>query len=253
MNVTRCVLAVFSPTGGTQKIAQAVGKGTGLPVRTVDLCQNADACTIGPEELLVAACPVFGGRIPAVAGERLARLQGAGGPAIAVAVYGNRAYDDALLELKYELTAGRFTVCAAGAFIAEHSMVREVAAGRPDAKDAAAAQEFGEKVVQKVRQAASLSSVEVPGSPAYKEKKAAGAAPKAGKKCVACGQCAAVCPVGAIPPAAPNTTTDACIGCMRCVAVCPQNARDLAAPMKLAVKTFLKASAGKPKQPEMFL
>ena len=54
MNVTRCVLAVFSPTGGTQKIAQAVGKGTGLPVRTVDLCQNADACTIGPEELLVA-------------------------------------------------------------------------------------------------------------------------------------------------------------------------------------------------------
>ena len=68
MNATSCVLAVFSPTGGTEKIAQAVGKGTGLSVRTVDLSRDLEPCTVSAGELLVAACPVFGGRIPAVAG-----------------------------------------------------------------------------------------------------------------------------------------------------------------------------------------
>ena len=57
MNVTSCVLAVFSPTGGTEKIAQAVGKGTGLPVRTVDLCRDVEPCAVSADELLVAAWP----------------------------------------------------------------------------------------------------------------------------------------------------------------------------------------------------
>ena len=83
MNVTSCILAVFSPTGGTEKIARAIGQGTGLAVRTVDLCKETEPCAVGADELLVAACPVFGGRIPAVACERLAKLRGAGGPAAA--------------------------------------------------------------------------------------------------------------------------------------------------------------------------
>lgn len=51
-------------------------------------------------ELCVIAVPVYGGRVAATALQRLQRLKGNGSPAILVVVYGNRDYEDALLELR---------------------------------------------------------------------------------------------------------------------------------------------------------
>lgn len=90
--------------------------------------------TVGPDEILLAAVPVFGGRVPAAALERLSALKGSGQSAVAVAVYGNRAFDDALPELKDALEANGFHVAAAGAFAVEHSIARPIATGRHDAR-----------------------------------------------------------------------------------------------------------------------
>ncbi len=249
----KCVAAVFSPTGTTAKVAAAVAEGTSLPVRTVDLCRQPEEETLDDGELLLAAVPVYGGRVPAVAKERLKNLHGRG-PAIAVAVYGNRAYEDALLELKDTLTENGFTVVAAGAFIAEHNMVRSIAAGRPDESDLQKAGELGEKARKKLDDCKELKAVEVPGDPGYRDKKPGGGmAPHAGSKCVRCGACADACPVNAIPKDAPEKTEKNCIGCMRCVSICPQKARDLPAPVKMAVAGMLKAKCGRPLQPELFL
>ena len=43
------------------------------------------------------AMPVFGGRIPAVAAEKLGELKGSGKKAVTLVVYGNRAYEEQML------------------------------------------------------------------------------------------------------------------------------------------------------------
>ena len=63
------------------------------------------------------------------------KIKGDKTPAVLVCVYGNRNYDDALLELKDISEANGFVPIAAGAFIARHSIFSDVAVGRPDKED----------------------------------------------------------------------------------------------------------------------
>jgi len=252
MAETRILIAHFSPTGTTVKVARAIARGTGCPVREVDLSAPVEPQEVG-EEVLLAAMPVYGGRVPAVALERLAQLKGKGQKAVAVVVYGNRAYEDALLELKEALEKGGFQAAAAGAFVAEHSIVRTIAAGRPDAHDLEAAGAFGAAVMNKLA-GGEEGPVQVPGNRAYKSYKGLPFHPKASKECVRCGTCAKLCPVGAIPTEDPSLTDEKrCITCMRCVEVCPQKARALPAPAKMAAAASLAAVTKEPRQPETFL
>ena len=92
MNEPHWISAVFSPTGGTAAVAKAVTGGMG---QVVDLSRPVPETPVPDNAVLLAAVPVFGGRIPAVALERLAALKGSG-PAVALAVYGNRAWEDVL-------------------------------------------------------------------------------------------------------------------------------------------------------------
>lgn len=253
--ITQWISAVFSPTGTTLKVARAVAEGGGCSVRAVDLSTPVEGEAVPADVALLAAVPVYGGRVPAVALERLSGLRGMGGPAIAVVVYGNRHYDDALLEWKNALEKNGFRVASAGAFVAEHSIVRTIAAGRPDTCDLRAARDFGAATAKKLSlPKEEQTPVQVPGNPVYKVYNGMPARPEAGKNCTKCGTCARLCPVGAIPPEAPNLThREKCITCMRCVSVCPAKARALPASMLIATTAMLKTKAATRREPEVFL
>lgn len=251
MNIEKWIIAHFSPTGGTKKVADAIAAGFNTPVMEMDLTKTNSTVTLGEKDALMAVLPVYAGRVPQISLERLSALKANGQKAVAVVVYGNREYDDALLETKNALEANGFHVIAAAAFIAEHSIVRSIAASRPDAEDEKIARQFAANVVAKLE---NPTPVNVPGNDPYVELKPSAFHPAADENCVKCGACAKQCPVGAIPLKNPSETLgDVCINCMRCVEVCPQKCRALPAPFIAGATKMLNEKAAGYKKPVVFL
>ncbi len=123
----------------------------------IDLTHYARRVTLPASALAVIAIPVYGGHLPPLAAERLRGLQGYDTPAVAVVVYGNRAYENALTELAALAGAAGLNVIAAATFVGEHSYSSDrwpIAAGRPDADDLALAAEFGGRVAGKLQDTA---------------------------------------------------------------------------------------------------
>lgn len=211
----------FSPTGGTEKVMQILAQEF-RSGKAIDLCRPVEETELKPGDLALIGLPSYGGRIPGIAGERLRRIRGNGAKAVLVAVYGNRAIDDTLIEMKDLAAECGFRVVGAISAVAEHSIMRHVAQGRPDAQDEAELREFVRQIIEKLDED---RDVAVPGKRPYKNFGGAGMFPEV-DGCVHCGVCAGQCPAEAIPASAPDTTDKTkCICCMRCIEVCPNGAR----------------------------
>lgn len=89
---------VFSPTGGTKKVADVLTQALSDNSQFIDLAlaSSPKAVAMESDDIAVLAVPSYGGRVPAVAVQRLAALHGNGAQAVLVCVYGNRAYEDTL-------------------------------------------------------------------------------------------------------------------------------------------------------------
>lgn len=169
--------------------------------------------------------PIYVGRIPSVCPPLLRKLQGSKTPAIAVAVYGNRHYDDGLLELTDLLEERGFVIAGAATVPARHSIFPSVAAGRPDDDDRAKLRAFAADRAAAM-EGAVARGVKIPGNKPYRTPRTLPVKVSVSSRCNRCGACAALCPAGAIPLQAPHTTDDEkCIRCTACIALCPQKAR----------------------------
>lgn len=136
--------------------------------------------------------------------------------------------------------------------VTEHSMLRSVAAGRPDADDAKVLQEYAARIRAKLA-AGDLSIPKVPGMRPYKELPNDTGGIICTENCVECGQCVPLCPMGAISEEDPRVTDDSlCIGCMRCTCVCPAGARMLAPEKQAFIKGLLESFAGGRKENEFW-
>lgn len=247
---------VFSPTGGTKKVADCLTGALEGDVTTVDLTdskQDLNTVSLTKEDAAVISVPSYGGRVPAVAAERLGVVHGNGARAILVCVYGNRAYEDTLVELEDAAKQAGFQVIAAIAAIAEHSIARQFAAGRPDAQDIAQLSDFAKQIQHKLSEA-DTSEPAIPSNRPYKKAGGVSMVPKATKECTNCGACAAACPVQAIDKENPKKVDEkACISCMRCIAVCPHGARKANPVMLSAASLMLKKVCSERKECELFL
>jgi ferredoxin len=266
MELKTVTLAYFSPTGTTKKVVESIAETIGAKdVKEIDLT-SPDVMTRKFDEikegLVILGAPVYGGRIPAEAEERFKKLKGNGIPAVVAVVYGNREYEDALIELRDIAVEQGFKPIAGGAFIGEHSFSSDVtplAAGRPDGQDVDIARDLGEKLAAKMRDIESpddIKELPVPGNKPLKERHKIGGDPPATDKelCTMCMDCVEACPTGAVT-VNEDVVTDAesCIRCCACVKVCPTGARSIDSPQIERIRNWLSETCKDRKEPEVFL
>ena len=241
----------FSPTGGTKKVSSIFADAMEKEVIWHDLGSKEPMMEKPEGEMTVVASPVFGGRIPSVVREKIEKFSGTGKKAVTIAVYGNRAYEDALLEMNDILTKCGFTVIASGAFVAQHSMAPEVGAGRPDGEDEKEIHKFAETV----KNSTAVENVQVPGNRLYKPEMNLPVAPISLPSCTKCGKCVTVCPTNAISVADGAVITDIekCILCMACTHICTEQARISPLPLQQKTEQMLGALKGVRNKNEVFL
>lgn len=254
----KLVQIVFSPTGGTQKVADIIAEEWEGPVTCVDLSDaetDYSGVKLEQGDAALVAVPSYGGRIPELAAQRLMKINGSQAQCIIVCVYGNRAYEDTLVELQDIVESCSFRTVAAISAIAEHSIIHQYAAGRPDKKDMEELHGFAKTIYRKLTADELSSSVlEVPGNRPYKKAGGAGLVPKATKDCVSCGLCAENCPAQAISRDNLKTADPKkCISCMRCAVRCPKSARKANSAMVSVAAMAIKKACSERKSNELFI
>lgn len=255
MKPEKITVLFFSPTGGTEKVARLIGEALGHNTVCLDMTvKNADVLTFTGNDLAVFCVPVYGGRVPLPVKERLSRMSGSGTYAALTAVFGNRAVDDALLELRDMIGERGFRAIAAAEFVAPHSVDPVYGAGRPDEADKKVITEFAEKFLEKAA-SGSPGTIAVPGRTPYVKYDGIPLKPAVSAiKCIRCGACAVNCPAGAIDFINPKLTDKAtCISCMRCIKICPKGARHIPAPMKAVASAALKKVCAGHREPKIYI
>lgn len=251
-------IVFFSPTHTSAKVARAIGEGIGMGKRMeIDLTTDEGESVIEiKDSIAVIAVPVYAGRVAPVALQRLRRLRGSNAPALLIAVYGNRDYEDALVELRDETVRLGFTPLAAGAFIGEHSYSRPnmpIAAGRPDTDDLQCAEQFGRKSMEKLEKEGLSGDFFIKGNVPYRYVgPSTPAAPVCTDGCFGCGSCIELCPTHAITlndDGKIATEVAKCIKCCACVKECPNGARVFDTPYT----PMLHQKCAARREPELFM
>ena len=274
MKITKVWAVYFSPTGNAKKVVTTMAKRAaeclGVPMGTVNftLPENREGVvSFDKEDLAFFSTPVYAGRIP---NKMLPYVQtafeGNGALAVAVSVFGNRNFDNGLIELRNELEAHGFHTVAGAGIPTEHVFSSKLATGRPDADDLVKIAEFGEKVAEKVSGLTEIpekiavrgddpvgayyTPLGTDGKPAVFLK----AKPKTDpEKCTKCGICATVCPMGSIPKDAPDTCTGICIKCQACIKACPTGAKSFDDAAFLSHVEMLKQNYTRRAEAEWFI
>lgn len=246
----------FSATDTTRRsvhfICQGLGAQADTSINIADL-KEISFPDLSADDVVVVASPVYSGRLPGEVSDALKHLHGNNAVSIAVAVFGNRDYDDALLELTDILRDNGFRIAGAGAFIGQHSIFPKVGKARPDHSDEQLLIRFGRECKDAIEHGFNPQTLPlIKGHRPYKKAMKVPLFPKTDvTKCIKCGKCASGCPVKAITDKHPYVTDSSrCISCGRCINQCPEGARKHSGIGYAIIGAAFKALFSRRKEPE---
>lgn len=263
----------FSATGTTEKVVTGIANKISESISGKTAVKNIDftlpdvrknAVSFTEEDIVIVGVPVIAGRVPNVLLKYLNTINGNGALAIAVVLYGNRDYDDALIELRDILEVDGFKVIAGGAFIGEHSFSKILAQDRPDEKDMAIEGDFARQIYNKITTQDELQTVVVKGNKPYRDyykprdknsnlvdfRKIT---PKVNSTCNDCKICVSVCPMGSIDAEDVSKLNGPCIKCGACIKKCPMEAMYFDDENFLKHKHELEIEFAYRREPELFI
>lgn len=251
---------VFSPTGTSGRVAREIARALSSSgffdgmVTDIDVtCRDGVSVDFGSDEYVIISAPVYGGHMAPVAKERMKGLSASGTPCILVAVYGNRAFENALKDMAEFVTGLGFVPVAAGAFVGEHSYSTPetpIAPGRPDDRDMMDAHTFALEIRERMAECriAPVDVTRLADEPSPEQslrnfrefvmgyQRQQQEAPRRFlpevdmELCNECGECYDACPTGAISADSDGVDASRCIKCCACVKTCPAGARSLFTP-----------------------
>ena len=228
MKINRTYAIYFSPTYTSKKSAVSIARGLEGELSEIDLtlAKTIPEMTFDRHDVVVFGFPVYGGRILHDALERIKSYHGDHTTCVITVTYGNRHYDDALLELFNAVKAQGFIPIAGAALVGEHTY-GHIQVGRPNRDDLYRDELFGSLVRLKIKND-NFSFVSVPGKYPYKEGGQGGSfRPETNEACNHCGVCVNMCPANAISLDDCKTISDECIACFRCIRICPMHAKNM--------------------------
>jgi NAD-dependent dihydropyrimidine dehydrogenase PreA subunit/flavodoxin len=235
----------FSATGTTKKVVCGIGKrikeniNENITITNIDFTLpdvRKKIVSFTEQDVVIIGVPVYAGRVPNVLLKYLNSITGNGALAIPVVVYGNRNYDDALIELKDILELNNFQIIGGGAFIGEHAFSNILAKNRPDEEDMAIVRDFADQIYTKLITQDKIQTLIVNGNKPYRKhyipKNKDGIAvdirkvtPKTNRNCNNCKVCSNICPMGSIDFEDVSKLNGICIKCGACIKKCPMNAK----------------------------
>lgn len=253
----------FSPTKTTKKVvsilASAVANAVASSLQIFDYDFTSPSAREGfpvlnSADLVIFGMPTYAGRLPNLIVPYLKDyVKGNNALAVPVVTFGNRAFDNSLIELRDILQEKGFRTLAAAACACEHSFSETLGGGRPDEADSKEISEFAMRVAEILEglegrdlglEKADLSDLEiyvpVPGIDAqhnyggyYQPQDRHGKPIDIRKvkpltdndKCGQCGFCAEICPMGAIDRNDASLVPGKCIKCGACTKLCPSKAK----------------------------
>jgi ferredoxin len=252
--MTNIVKIYFSPSGTTKKVVNQIAGNFDSESEEYDLLNFDCDKEFAQDDLVIVGLPIFAGRLPKTAGERLSKIKGNRTPAIAIANYGNAHVGDALLELGEILSENGFNIIGAGATVSHHSIFSNVAVGRPDESDIEKINEFAKRCLEKLK-SGKTDSIEIPGEKEGIELKQLPFVISCDETvCAFCYDCVSICPEKAIPEDDPiETDLDLCSRCTACISICPEDARMFSGEAFETKKPAFEQANSQRKEPEFYL
>lgn len=275
MEIKRIISTYFSATGTTRKVADRIAErlrdhfdpsGEVLDSPFTYPGSRKREASFGRGDLVVFGVPTYAGRVPNILLPYLNEMvKGGGAIAVPVVTFGNRNYDDSLIELAGILEQNGFSIVSAGAFSCEHAFSYELGKGRPDEKDLEKADGFADRIAAKLESSDGIPEKpmikgEDPLRPYYTPRDRDGngidirkVKPETGPECDVCGICAEACPMGSINRKHPARIEGICIKCGACVKKCPKKCKYFDDEGYLYHLRELEDMYSERKEPELFL
>lgn len=271
---TKIYTLYFSGTGTTKKVTQHLANSLAMKMEGHVEVNNIDFSL--PEireqvpsfkdgDLVIVGIPVYAGRVPNVLLKYLNSLKGNGAQVVALVLYGNRNFDDALIELTDILADTGFKIVAAGAFIGEHSFSNILAKGRPDERDLEKVEAFARDIFTKISKFEDFPALLIRGEKPYRKyyqpKDRFGnpfdfrlITPQTNKDaCINCKKCAEICPMGSVSFEDISELCGICIKCCACIKNCPVEAKYFDDANYIKHQCELESIYAERREPEIFI